>query len=271
MSLARILRHQIVWAGSRPRRGHVLDRVEDNLFRPLHPATYADFASGSGDELGLGGRTAKMRSLRSSSALACNVFDPWRGRPLAALAAALGLDGAFTEIAFEHKLSHGLRSTPPNIDVILFGRECAPLGIEAKFAEPYGTKDPHPPLDDKYFPKNRRRWSDLGLPKSQALAEGIGRSMRFTRLHAGQLVKHILGLANTFRDVRPVRLRYLWYDTGGDEADAQRTEIVQFLALVVPEVDFAAIRYQDLFTRLVSVPEPTDGYLAYLRSRYFAA
>lgn len=125
MSLNAILKSQKAWAAGRPGRGHVLDRVEDNLFRPLHLATYAEFACGNGDEMGLGGRTAKMRSLRSSSALACNVFDSWRDHPLAPLATALGAAGAYTEIAFEQKLPHGLKSTFPNIDVILFGRDCS--------------------------------------------------------------------------------------------------------------------------------------------------
>src|SRR5450759_1015945 len=89
MSLTSILDAQIAWAGTRPRRKHILDCLDDNLFLPLHPATYAEFARGSGDELGLGGRTAKMRSLRSSSAFACNVFDPWRGHALGPLAHAL--------------------------------------------------------------------------------------------------------------------------------------------------------------------------------------
>jgi hypothetical protein len=270
MSLATILKGQIAWAGTRSRRQHVLDQLADNLFQPLHPGTYAEFARGSGDELGLGGRTGKMRSLRSSSALACNVFDPWRGRPLAPLAHALEADGPFTELSFERKVPHGLGSFPPNLDVMLFGRDIAPVGIEAKFAEPFGEKKPCPALDDKYFPADRQRWADVGLPATQALARAIGRSEQFVRLGAGQLVKHLLGLATTFPQFTPIRLRYVWFDAGGAEDDAHRAEIERFARLVSTEVDFVAIRYQDLYTRLISAPEPAPGYLSYLRARYFA-
>lgn len=170
MSLSSILARQIAWASTRPRRGHVLSNIEDNLFRPLHSATHDEFADASGDELGLKGGTAKMRSLRSSSVLACNVFDPWRGHGLGPLAHVLEADGQFTELVFERKVPHGLGSFPPNLDVMLSGRDIAPLGIEAKFAEPYGHDNPRPPLAEKYFPKHRERWGELGLPRSQALA-----------------------------------------------------------------------------------------------------
>jgi hypothetical protein len=270
MSVTSILNAQIAWAGTRPRRTHILDRLEDNLFLPLHPATYAEFARGSGDELGLGGRTAKMRSLRSSSALACNVFDPWRGHALGPLAHALEVDDQFSEIAFERKLPHGLGSFPPNLDVMLFGREIAPVGIEAKFAEPYGHKDPRPPLDDKYFPGDGQRWGDLGLHRAQSLAKAIGRSTHFTQLDAGQLLKHVLGLATTFSRFQPIRLRYVWFDSTGPEDDTHRKEIARFAEFLGNEVDFAAIRYQDIYARLASTPEPEPGYLTYLKSRYFA-
>jgi hypothetical protein len=238
---------------------------------PLHPATYGEFAQGSGDELGLGGRTAKMRSLRSSSVLACNVFDPWREHDLGPLALALEAEDRCTEIVFEQKMPHGLGSFPPNLDLVLFGREVAPLGIEAKFAEPYGHDKLRPALDDKYFPEHRQRWAELGLPRAQELAEAIGRSAHFSHLDAGQLLKHILGLATTFSRFDSIHLRYVWFDCNGDEDNIHRKEIAEFTSLLNDEVDFAAIRYQDLYARLASTREPEPGYLAYLKSRYFAS
>jgi hypothetical protein len=270
MSLSSIVSEQISGAGTRHRSDHILDHLEDNLFFPLRPATYAVFAKGSGDELGLGGRTAKMRSLRSSSVLACNVFDTRRGHVLWPLALALEAEDQFMDMAFEQKVPHSLGSFPPNLDVMLCGHEISPLGIEAKFAEPYEHETPRPVLADKYFPSGRQRWAVLGLPRSQALVEAIGRSEHFTRLDAGQLVKHILGLATIFPQYQTIRLRYVWFDASGVEDNIHRKEIAEFAHLLGSEVDFAAIRYQELYARLASSPEPEPGYLAYLKQRYFS-
>src|SRR5262245_17964185 len=106
MSLELLLTQQNAWAADRPRRGHVLDAVDANLFQRLHPDTAAEFRKGAGGELRDGTRAAKMRSLRSSSVFACNVFDPWRGRDLKGLLSALGLTTSPSTIAFEFKARH---------------------------------------------------------------------------------------------------------------------------------------------------------------------
>ena len=67
--------------------------LEDNLFQPLNTATRAEFEAGAGDELGEPGQPEKLASLYSSSALATNMFDFWRGRYATALFEALGLGG----------------------------------------------------------------------------------------------------------------------------------------------------------------------------------
>ncbi len=271
MSIAAVIEGQVRWAIALPRRGHVLDRIENNLFLPLHPATLADFARGAGDELGRGGGTAKMRSLRSSSALACNVFDPWRGVPLGPLAAALELDGQYTELAFEQKLPHGLKGISPNLDVMLFGRTSRPAGIEGKFCEPYDHTHQRPALDAKYFPAERRRWAEVGLPRAQRLAEAVGSSVEFIRLDAGQLLKHSLALATTFPHSGPICLRYVWFDSGRPVDTDHKEEIARFSDAIEGEIDFQAVSYNEVFARLSQEAEPQAGYLAYLRARYFAA
>ena len=47
-------------------------------------------------------------------------------------------------LCFERQFQHGLKSTPPNIDVALDINQSRPLGIESKFTEPYGPKKDHP-------------------------------------------------------------------------------------------------------------------------------
>lgn len=72
----------------------------------------------------------------------------------------------------------------------------------------------------------------------------------------------------TFPRFQRIRLRYVWFDCNGAEDDAHRREIARFAEFLGGEAGFAAIRYQELYARLSSKPEP--GYLTYLKSRYFS-
>lgn len=270
MSLVEVLKRQRRWAAQQwPRHNSVCaPSIEANLFNALNAATWEEFSAANGNELGFGGKTPKISSLRSSSALACNVFDSWRGKPLGPLADSLGIRGSFAEIKFEQKLSHGLDTFPPNIDVVLYEHDGSVVGVESKFAEIYGNKKTHPPLDDKYFVGPRKRWTDLGLPSCQRIAEELGRSVAFRRIGAGQLLKHMLGLA---RLEKPVQLMYLWFDAGSAEADEHRNEVGQFHAMVRGDLNFLPMTYQQLFERLALQPEPKPGYIEYLRARYFSS
>lgn len=273
MPLATILKQQCAWADAKRivRRGHVCTSIEPNLFKPLSAAARAEFAAANGDELGLSGQTPKLSSLRSSSALACNVFDPWRNAPMRPLAAALGLDSDLLEFHFEQRLPHGLGSSPPNLDLVLFPMSGQPIGVESKFCEPYDAKENHPPIDAKYFAGHQGRWAAFGLTRCQALAANIGRTVTFRRLGAGQLLKHILGLARVFESRGPVRLLYLWFDIGCGHASEHRIEIQRFAQHVGDEIAFCALTYQDIHARLQVSHEPVSGYYDYLAARYFAA
>lgn len=272
MPLSTILEQQCRWADREAinRRGHVCSSIESNLFKPLFSATRAEFAAGNGDELGLSRRTPNLSSLRSSSALACNVFDSWRGGPLKNLAIALGIDCDLAEFHFEQRLPHGLGSSPPHLDLVLFPASGQPIGVESKFCEPYAAKDDHPPIDPKYFVGHDGRWSAFGLGRCQDLAVGIGTTVTFRRLGAGQLLKHALGLAQVFGR-QPINLVYLWFDTGCAHAEEHRTELRRFQQLIGDELAFSALTYQDLFLRLSVGPEPLPGYVNYLTARYCAS
>lgn len=271
MPLKDILDRQAQWAQARwpGHSGRRAPCLEDNLLGAMSSESRTEFERGSGGELGRKGKPGKMSSLRSSSALSYNVFGPWRGFDLAPLAAALRASVVSRSLRFEYKCPHGLRSTPPNLDVTLDFDQQHPLGIECKFTEPYGKKPTHPPLDPKYFAKNRSRWEEHGLPRCQSLAERVGAGATFSRLCAGQLLKHILGLAHTTKN--SPRLCYVWYDTGCSEATEHRKELSQFIQAIDSQVEFKAVSYQDLFRALRNSPEPVSGYHDYLSRRYFAA
>lgn len=269
MPLDDLLAAQAAWA-KRRWPGHVGPRapsLDDNLICPLSVEARREFEAGSGSELGRNGKPGKMSSLRSSSALSYNVFQPWRGRDLKPLAVALETTLCSQELHFEQKFRHGLRSTPPNIDVVLDVGQSQPLGIECKFTEPYGTKRDHPPLDKKYFVGNRARWTEVNLPRAQALAAAVGTVAHFNRLAIGQLLKHLLGLARTTQ--RPPRLRYVWFDTECVEASEHRAEIARFEAQLDSSVDFRALTYQELMAALRTSADPISGYRSYLTERYF--
>ncbi len=292
MTLRRILRQQRKWAQAhialRDMQG-VLDDIyfadiDDNLFRPLQPETRAEFEAADGDELGRPGqaRRPKLCSLRSSSALALNFFAPWRGQDLTPLGDALGVRGHFQELRFEQKFEHGLPPKWPNLDVVLAPNPPAqPLAIECKFTEPFARpKDParrrSAPLADKYLlgadglQRPLGRWEELGLSRCQALAERLGRSVFYDRLGAGQLLKHILGLAFTSQlqhRYGPVRLLYLWYDPGTAEAREHAAEAADFARRLDSVVDFQVRTYQQVFARFGSHANP--AHVDYLRARYF--
>jgi hypothetical protein len=271
MPLDNLLKAQTAWAERRwpGRLGPRAPSLDDNLICPLSVEARCEFEAGSGGELGRNRKPGKMSSLRSSSALSYNVFQPWRGRDLQPLAVALKTTISSQELRFEQKFRHGLRSTPPNLDVILDIDQPRPLGIECKFTEPYGTKRDHAPLDEKYFVGSRLRWTEVSLPRAQALAASVGKAAQFKRLAAGQLLKHLLGLARTTQ--QPPRLRYVWFDSGCIEASEHRAELARFEAQLDSSVDFAALTYQELMAALLGSPEPINGYRSYLTERYFAA
>ncbi len=271
MPLEAVLSEQARWAAERwpSHSGKRAPSLEANLITPMSDEIRYQFSSGSGGELGKPDRPGKMSSLRSSSALAYNVFAPWAGRNLQPLALALGQRVTDTSLRFERQFPHGLSSTPPNIDVTLDNDQARPLAIECKFTEPFGAPKQSEPLQAKYFVGNRYRWMEAGLPKCQALAESIGRSVHFRRLGVGQLLKHLLGLA--LATERLPRLICLWFDAACEESLEHRSEIDQFRQSVDDSIDFSAVTYQEVFAKLRGEPEPIPGYVEYLAGRYFAA
>ena len=239
--------------------------VDENLFQPLSPASRSEFGLGRGNELGSATKRGKMQATHSSSALACNFFDYWRDKPLAALATALGAPSGIAEMHFEQIYRTSINSKP-NLDVALYGHGIKPFLIESKFVEPYGSDKRNILFKDAYFPEGTGLWEQHGLIRCQALAHDIQtRVVKFSRLDAPQLLKHILGLANKHSD--GFALLYLWYDLPSPEASEHRDEIERFAQAVGGEIDFREMTYQDLFGKITIT---TGGeYVAYLADRYF--
>ena len=96
-----------------------------------------------------------------------------------------------------------------------------------------------------------------------------GHFRRFKFLHAGQLLKHALGLARS--GVADYRLIYLYYDWPGREAEGHRAELDRFAALLGSELELRVLTYQALFAKLRAEASAAAEYCRYLEQRYFPA
>jgi hypothetical protein len=212
-------------------------------------------------------RPPRFLALHSSAALAVNVFEHW-ANDAATLLAALEIDGRAAKLTFEEPFPTGLDGDPPYIDVAITLDTGTIIAIESKFTEWLQARpSSQAAFKQKYFPASARLWARSGLPKCQALAEGIqARHERFKFLHAAQLLKQALALAS-----RPAEfvLYYVHYDHAGRESRTHRDEIERFRGHVGEELRFRALSYQDLFRRLRAAAAVDREYLEYLKARYF--
>jgi Restriction Endonuclease associating with ARP len=268
-----VLRQQRRWAKSAglevDDRGYLED-VQFNLRRPLSESTRKAFYAGAGSEFKeQRNRPAKALALHSSAVLAINVFDYWVGRQdTRLLLDSLGLSSKLVKLTFEERFDTGLPGTPPNLDVVLWLDSGFVVGMESKFTEWLAPKRPgRRAFSDKYF--EAEPWTNVGLPRCQALACGIRDGAEtFRVLDAAQLLKHALGLANNHR--AKCRLWYIFYDLPGPASDLHTVEIERFAASTDPVLAFRALTYQDLYAKLATEKNLDREYLAYLRNRYFS-
>lgn len=240
-------------------------RPEENL--PwLTPRTRADFEAADGDEFGATRKRAKIAALHSSSALAVNVFDYWTTRNAAPLAAALNLPYPIEDIRFERKFPTGVGSRAPNLDVVVTGPDRQLLAVESKFCEPFSFRPK--PIQDKYFPPGEGRWHAAGLPGAQAAADSLRHESPFKLLDAVQLLKHMLGLAQTRSEWK---LLLLWFAPTSEALRAMDAEASRFRQILGSDgARFTWQTYQELWSRLAPRLSPRDDeYAWYLEQRYF--
>jgi hypothetical protein len=245
----------------------VVDTVDDaSLGQAL-----ADLREGSGGELtATDAHRPKFHSAFSSSALAVNVFGPWRLDP--GDLAVESISG-FTTLRFEaQRAIFRSRATPPNLDVLL-ETEGEVLAIESKLTE-YLTGNERASFADRYV----EAVEELADPSWAAVYRLLSdEPARFAFLNADQLVKHYLGLKRTQQsDPRPVMLLYLYWEPPNANGPAfvdHRREIAEFTGLVDdPAVRFSARSYPELWQQWEqgSTNERVAEHLERLRERYGA-
>lgn len=243
-------------------------KLSDNLFVPLSAVSHSEFGGGDGGELGALGKRGKIQALHSSSALACNVFEYWRGRNTLVLTKALGLTAGAVNIEFERKFPTGLPGNAPNLDVVLTSTDGSATAIESKFLEPYGSRHAAG-FRDKYFETDPGPWAQSGFSNCQKLAFRLqSNETAFRWLHAEQLLKHVLGLSKS--GLR-WKLLYLWYEAPGPIASEHATEANEFALIAAADgITFQSMSYQALFASMRSWAVGADSeYLSYLGGRYF--
>ena len=269
--LGAIKARQLEWA---TRAGRALDGdgycscVDDNLFQKLSTAARGDFERGGGSELGKSGERGKIQAVHSSSALACNWFDYWRERDLSVLSNVLGVPNPFVTLRLEAHVKTGMRGADANLDVLLTAADGSLFGIESKFSEPYSPSPSKTALKSQYFSQNRSRWTEVGLPGCQAVAERLRTGQHdYAALDVAQLLKHMLALARTGGGWT---LCCLWYEVSGPAADAHRSDLRTVTAQIGDDAaHFHALTYQELFTRMERVIGAEHAaYMDYLRDRY---
>lgn len=177
---------------------------EDNLVPGVTREDFwDDLTEGDGNELLDSLRApAKFCAAYSSSALVVNTFGPFRHSP-----GHLVLAGCrdFVKALFERKCPTGLKGIPPNLDFFAAGPKIL-VAVESKFLETLRPKKALFKDSYNYLIQTQAEPAWQGMYK--ALLED---PTKFHHLDAAQLVKHYLGIQNTFRDCRVAKvLLYLY-------------------------------------------------------------
>src|SRR4051794_40608556 len=164
-----------------------------------------------------------------------------------------------------------MRGADANLDVLLTTANGSLFAIESKFTEPYTSAHAKSVLKPQYFASGRSRWTEVGLPGCQTVAEQIRSGEHsFVALDVAQLLKHMLALARTGNRWT---LCWLWYEVPGAIAGAHRNDLHTFMTQTGPRCGaFHGATYQELFARLEqAVGTEHTAYMAYLRDRYMNA
>lgn len=201
---------------------YVVD-VADNLLPGFAVADIEDeFSAGAGGEL-----KGKMRAPWSSSALAVNSFLPFRthGTPVG----FRGLGPFAPAFEFEAKCPNKVSGTPPHLDV-LFTRGDEIVAVESKCTE-FLQGSAHTAVSTRYLALKERGDSRASSRWFAALTQ----TADFPLLDSYQLVKHYLGLRNTYPN-RALTLVYLYWEPANPDSEptfhAHRDEVARFAELV---------------------------------------
>ncbi|MFQ5853519.1 MAG: hypothetical protein ACE5JU_23420 [Candidatus Binatia bacterium] len=262
------LRDQIGPAAFMRKYPGYVTNFHDNLVGVVEPSMFeSDLRRGDGAELDWkSGRPPKFQAAYSSCALVINSFAPWKGSvENLSLAGTFG----FEEISFEAKCPTGLQTRrAPNLDVLARSEDRI-VAVESKCTEFLRPKPAK--FSEQYDPAVRR----LSEPQWRSIYREVRTNpFAYRYLDVAQIVKHYLGLRNTFPG-QAVKLCYLfWEPLNSNEFEAfehHRVEISYVQSLAEgSSVDLVAISYSELWQEWdhLNGPDWLPGHLSALRSRY---
>jgi hypothetical protein len=243
-------------------RGAVLDSrgwavdYHQNLFAALHVDTVREFEEAGELTEHNGGRIAAPHS---STALAINMFDRWRGRDFTSLGEAMQVDVAHM-VGYEQPHDLGFQR-PAQPDIEFTDAAGRPVAVEVKLREPYGGVTNE--FADRYF-DTPGLWD--GLPALRGLAMGIrDDETTFTTLHAAQLIKHALGLTRSYGT--EFVLGYLWHYVPSDIGNQHVQELAEFATIASLDLDFVSWTVDELLGSF-DHDGPDRTWLGYMTDRY---
>jgi Restriction Endonuclease associating with ARP len=241
--------------------------VVSTVGAPELGAAIHDVAHGDGGELARKEKSPKLHSVYSSCGLALNTFAPWRLEPHSLV---IGQHSGFDSLAFEVSCPiFSSRAIPPNLDVLLT-RGDAVLAIESKLTEYLVGQQ-----KTIFAPRYTEAVKELADPTWRDQYNLVSTNPDvFQYLNVAQLIKHYLGLKQTFPD-QPSTLLYLyWEPTDASDHAAlleHRAEIDRFArALDDPAIQFEAMSYANLWGSwgLLSEPNWLPEHIQELAARY---
>ena len=239
-----------------------VENPQDVLVKGVELSAFrADFDKGDGGELQpLPKRPPKFHAAHSSSALAANTFGPYRNDPKRL---SVGGHSGFKELRFEFQCPTGAGRGIANLDVLLKGNNVV-LGVESKLIE--------------FLTKKKADFSDKYRDVIENVADSSWRSVYntlknqedlYVHLDAAQLVKHYLGLRQTFNEKRGVLIYLYWEPLNADALPVYRkhTEEIEDLLRRLSGTDtpLLAISYPTLWKEMEA---SNAEHVARLRARY---
>lgn len=221
----------------------------------------ADLERGQGGELDVrNGKPPKFHAAHSSSALAVNTFGVFRRSPSSLTLAG---QGGFASLEFEYPCPTGAGRGVANLDV-LAQADSGVVGVESKLCEFLRQKPA------QFSPKYDRIVQATADRYWAALFEDLRRTPEeFRHVDAAQLVKHYLGLRNTFKGQQTTLVYLFWEPTNATRYDPYRVHAEEAAAvterLAGSNTPVVAMRYSELWSSMV----PTQRrHVERLESRY---
>lgn len=221
----------------------------------------ADLERGQGGELvPVNGKPPKFHAAHSSSALAVNTFGIFRRS-----AKGLELVGeqAFSSLEFEYPCPTGAGRGVANLDVLVRSRNCV-VGVESKLCEFLRPKHA------QFSPKYDYVVQSLADRSWTAFFQDLKRKPNaFLHVDAAQLVKHYLGLRNTFRKQKTALIYLFWEPTNATRYDAYRVHAAEAAAvserLAGSSTPVVSMRYSEIWA---SMAPSHPHHVAHLQRRY---